>query len=57
MSAVDLVILGFLKRTPASAYELAQKVEFSQLKKIIKIGSPTIYKNIKKFLFGNAITL
>lgn len=48
MSAVDLVILGYLKRSPGSAYELAQKVEAGKIKKIIKIGSPTIYQNIKK---------
>ncbi len=48
MSAVDLVILGYLKRNPASAYELAREIENSRMKKIIKIGSPTIYQNIKK---------
>jgi DNA-binding PadR family transcriptional regulator len=48
MSAVDLVILGYLKRVPGSPYELARKVETSRLKKIVKIGSPTIYQNIKK---------
>ncbi len=48
MSVVDLFILGFLKRTPGSAYEMAQKVEASKIKKILKIGSPTIYQNIKK---------
>jgi len=48
MSAVDLIILGFLKRSPASAYDMCQKIEKTKLKKIIKIGSPTIYQNIKK---------
>lgn len=48
MSAVDLVILGFLKRSPAGAYELAQKVEVGPINKIVKIGAPTIYQNIKK---------
>ncbi|MBU1340714.1 MAG: PadR family transcriptional regulator [Proteobacteria bacterium] len=48
MSAIDLVILGFIKKTPGSPYELAQKVEASRINKIVKIGSPTIYQNIKK---------
>ncbi|MCP4746379.1 MAG: PadR family transcriptional regulator [Desulfobacteraceae bacterium] len=48
MSAVDLVILGYLKKSSASACEMAQNIEASRLKKIIKIGSPTIYQNIKK---------
>ncbi|WP_051305761.1 PadR family transcriptional regulator [Desulfogranum mediterraneum] len=48
MSAVNLVILGLLKKNPASAYELALHVEQSRIRKIIKIGSPTIYQNIKK---------
>jgi len=48
MSAIDLVILGKLKKTPKSAYELAHIVETSKLNKIIKIGSPTIYQNVKK---------
>lgn len=48
MSAVDLVILGYLKKSQASAYEMAQLVVSSKIKKIIKIGSPTIYQNIKK---------
>lgn len=48
MSAVDLVILGLLKRTPSNPYEMARSVEQSRTRKIIKIGSPTIYQNIKK---------
>ena len=48
MSAIDLVILGFLKKRSMSAYEMAQLVNKGRLKKIVKIGSPTIYQNIKK---------
>lgn len=48
MSAVDLVILGYLKRQPAGAYDLAREIENSRTKKIVKIGSPTIYQNTKK---------
>ncbi len=48
MSSVDLVILGFLKKKSMSAYDMTQTVKKSRLKKIIKIGSPTIYQNIKK---------
>lgn len=56
MSAVDLVILGYLKKSQASAYELAQLVESSKVKKIIKIGSPTIYQNIKKLAEKNYLS-
>ncbi|MFC1975461.1 PadR family transcriptional regulator [Chloroflexota bacterium] len=48
MSLIDLAILGFLKRKSMSAYELAKFVEFIRMKKWMKIGSPTIYQNIKK---------
>lgn len=60
MSAVDLVILGLLKRTPSNPYELARYVERSRAQKVIKIGSPTIYQNIKRlkqngFLVSQAV--
>lgn len=48
MSSIDLVILGILKRRPMSAYDLAKFVEFMRMQKWIKIGSPTIYQNLKK---------
>ena len=48
MSSIDLAILGLLKRKSMSAYELTKFVEFMRMKKWMKIGSPTIYQNIKK---------
>ena len=48
MSSIDLIILGFLKKKPMSAYEIIRYIEFKRMKKWVKVGSPTIYQNIKK---------
>jgi DNA-binding PadR family transcriptional regulator len=48
MSPIDLVILGFLKKRSVSAYELTKIAELTRMRKWIKIGSPTIYQNLKK---------
>jgi DNA-binding PadR family transcriptional regulator len=48
MSSVDLIILGFLRKKPMSAYELVKKLETMQFRQWIKIGAPTIYQNLKK---------
>ncbi len=55
MSSIDLIILGFVKRKPMSAYEITQYIEFKRMKKWIKIASPTIYQNIKKLAAKNYI--
>jgi DNA-binding PadR family transcriptional regulator len=48
VSSIDLTILGFLQKKPMSAYELTRHFEFKRVQKWVKIGSPTIYQNIKK---------
>ena len=48
MSSIDLTILGFLQKKPMSAYELTRHFEFKRVQKWVKIGSPTIYQNLKK---------
>ena len=56
MSSVDLIILGFLKRRPMSAYEITRYIELKRMRKWIKIGSPTIYQNIKKLALKNYLS-
>jgi DNA-binding PadR family transcriptional regulator len=48
MSPIDLAILGFIKKKSMSAYELAKFVEATRMKNWMKIGSPTVYQNLKK---------
>jgi len=48
VSSIDLIILGFLKKKSMSAYEIVRYIEFKRMKKWVKVGSPTIYQNIKK---------
>jgi DNA-binding PadR family transcriptional regulator len=56
MSPIDLVILGFLRKTPMSAYQLTKFVETTRMKKWMKIGSPTIYQNLKKLAADNFLS-
>lgn len=48
MSSIDLIILGFLRKQSMNAYELNKVLETIKFRKWIKIGSPTIYQNLKK---------
>lgn len=48
MSAVNLVILGILKKQSMNAYEMNKHIEYIRLKNWMKIGVPTIYQNLKK---------
>ncbi len=48
MSAVNLVILGILKKQSMNAYEMKKQIEHIRLKNWMKIGAPTIYQNLKK---------
>ncbi len=48
MSAVNLVILGILKKQSMNAYEMNKHIEHIRLKNWMKIGTPTIYQNLKK---------
>lgn len=48
MSSIDLVILGFAKKGPIGAYDMAKIVERTDMAKWLKIGLPTIYQNLRK---------
>ena len=48
MSAANLVILGILKKQSMNAYEMNKHIEHIRLKNWMKIGTPTIYQNLKK---------
>lgn len=48
MSAVNLVILGILKKQSMNAYEMNKHIESIRLKNWMKIGTPTVYQNLKK---------
>lgn len=56
MSSIDLTILGFLQKKTMSAYELTRHLEFKRVQKWVKIGSPTIYQNIKKLAAKNYLS-
>ncbi|MBU0462603.1 MAG: PadR family transcriptional regulator [Proteobacteria bacterium] len=48
MSAINLVILGILKKQNMNAYEMNKHIEYIRLKNWMKIGSTTVYQNLKK---------
>ena len=48
MSAIDLTLLGLVIPAPISAYDLAKFVEQHELKDLIRLSIPAIYKNLKK---------
>ncbi|WP_300460386.1 PadR family transcriptional regulator [Desulfobacula sp.] len=48
MSAVNLVILGILKKQSMNAYEMNKHIAYIRLKNWMKIGAPTVYQNLKK---------
>lgn len=47
MSSANLIILGLILDKPMSAYEIAQIIENQVIGILVKISSPTVYKNIK----------
>ena len=55
MSSINLIILGFLKKKPMSAYEITRHFEFKRMQKWVKVGSPTIFQNIKKLAVKNLL--
>lgn len=60
LSPVDLMILGFLVKTPMSAYDLARLIEESYANKLVKISTPAVYKSCKRlsaegYLIGKTI--
>ncbi|MBN1798323.1 MAG: PadR family transcriptional regulator [Spirochaetales bacterium] len=48
MSAIDLTLLGLVITQPISAYDLAKFVEQHELKDLVRLSIPAIYKNLKK---------
>lgn len=44
MAAIDLIVLGILKKGPMSAYEIQKLVEYRNISKWVKISTPSIYK-------------
>lgn len=46
MAAIDLVVLGMLKKENLSAYDIQKQVEYRNLSKWVKISTPSIYKKV-----------
>lgn len=44
MAAIDLILLGMLKRKPLSAYDMQKLVEYRNISKWVKISTPSVYK-------------
>lgn len=44
MAAIDLIVLGILKKEPMSAYDIQKLVEYRNISKWVKISTPSIYK-------------
>lgn len=46
MSAIDLVIIGMIKKQPQSAYELQKNINYRNIDRWVSISSPSIYKKV-----------
>lgn len=46
MATIDLIVLGILKKEPASAYDIQKLVEYRNISKWVKISTPSIYKKV-----------
>ena len=44
MAAIDLIVLGMLKKKPMGAYDIQKQVEYRNISKWVKISTPSIYK-------------
>lgn len=44
MAAIDLIVLGMLKKKSMSAYDMQKLVEYRNISKWVKISTPSIYK-------------
>ncbi len=47
-STIDLMVLGLLKETPQNAYELVRLVENRELRRLLQISKPAVYKSCKR---------
>lgn len=48
LSAINLVLLGFLMDEAMSAYDLDKLITRNDIKEMVKISTPAIYKNLLK---------
>lgn len=46
MAAIDLIVLGMLKKESLSAYDIQKIVEYRNISKWVKISTPSIYKKV-----------
>lgn len=46
MATINLIVLGILKKEPASAYDIQKLVEYRNISKWVKISTPSIYKKV-----------
>lgn len=46
MAAIDLIVLGMLKKGSLSAYDIQKLVEYRNISKWVKISTPSIYKKV-----------
>jgi DNA-binding PadR family transcriptional regulator len=46
MAAIDLIVLGMLKKESLSAYDIQKLVEYRSISKWVKISTPSIYKKV-----------
>ena len=44
MAAIDLIVLGMLKKKPMGAYDIQKLVEYRNISKWVKISTPSVYK-------------
>jgi len=47
MSAINLILLGFLLEKEMSPYDLVSHIEDRQINKFLKISTPAVYKRLK----------
>ncbi|MEE0420896.1 MAG: PadR family transcriptional regulator [Lachnospiraceae bacterium] len=60
MAAIDLIVLGILKKESLSAYDIQKLVEYRNISKWVKISTPSIYKKViqleeKKLVKSNIV--
>lgn len=60
MAAIDLIVLGMLKKEPMGAYDIQKLVEYRNISKWVKISTPSIYKKViqleeKGFIKGDIV--
>ncbi|MBS7006807.1 PadR family transcriptional regulator [Anaerostipes sp.] len=60
MAAIDLIVLGILKKESLSAYDIQKIVEYRNISRWVKISTPSIYKKViqlekKGFMEGKIV--